>query len=140
MPEWVVCRRCVVWEEDGGVSASASESERESKVAEGARGMERVEGTGDVVEGKWPVWKVERGRRRVPERDFGSGLEAVSRGREEGKRDYRARFDLLSGSKCRIWRFMSASATTRESDLSKGRKSPVSASRWFLERPKSSIL
>lgn len=66
VPEAVACRIWLV--EVGGVEGAGA-----SKVEDGASGMVRREGSVVVVEGKWPVWKVARGRRRVPERDLGSG-------------------------------------------------------------------
>lgn len=67
---------CVVWriwwrvEEESGAVSISLESEVEKSEAVGIR---RVDWRRWRVEGKWPVWKEHFWRRRVPERDFGSG-------------------------------------------------------------------
>jgi hypothetical protein len=51
-----------------------------------AVGMRRVDWTRCIVEGKWPVWKVDFWRRRVPPIDLGSGVRVVSiNGKLEGR-------------------------------------------------------
>jgi hypothetical protein len=73
VPDWVVCR---IWwrgaEEELAMEVDAPNSEEV--------GMRMEDWTRCMVEGKWPVWKVDFWRRRVPPIDFGSVRVQLVRG------------------------------------------------------------
>jgi hypothetical protein len=72
VPDWVVHRIWWRgWEEDVLVLGAKEDEVPNSE----AVGIRRVDWMRCMVEGKWPVWKVDFWRRRNPPIDLGSGVQ-----------------------------------------------------------------
>jgi hypothetical protein len=71
VPDWLVHR--IWWRgKEFGISGDVSIAKELEAAKSDALGMRRRDCTRCIVEGKWPVWKVDFCRRRVPPMLFGS--------------------------------------------------------------------